>query len=235
MYGGVVMTIFHDDDIALAGEYVLGLLDSATEASAAARIATDAEFAAEVEAWRRRLQPIVDGNDTPAPPVVWRKVMAALPEQSGQDNAGGNVRLWRALAGLSTSAAAILAVILLQQPAPVAPPEPRAPLIAALGSETGQASLTARYDAGNGQMLLTPVSLDTGELYPELWIIPADGKPRSLGIVSGDKPSQISIDAKLRDFIDQGATLAITPEPQTGGPGGLPSGPVIASGKIVAI
>ena len=36
-------------------------------------------------------------------------------------------------------------------------------------------------------------------------------------------------------LIDQGATLAITPEPQAGGPGGQPSGPVIASGKIVSI
>jgi anti-sigma-K factor RskA len=32
-----------------------------------------------------------------------------------------------------------------------------------------------------------------------------------------------------------GGTLAITPEPQTGGPGGKPSGPVIASGKITTI
>lgn len=229
------MTILGEDDFALAGEYVLGLLDPATEALVRARIATDDDFAAEVDAWRLRLQPMIDDNETPAPPHVWRKIEAALPMQSGQDNSGGNVRFWQMLTGLSTVAAAIMAVILLQQPAPVAPPEPSAPLIAALGSETGQASLTARYDATNGQMLLTPVSLDTGELYPELWIIPADGKPRSLGIVSGDSPSQISIDARLREFVDQGATLAITPEPQTGGPGGQPSGPVIASGKIVTI
>ncbi len=229
------MTILGEDDFTLAGEYVLGLLDPATEASASARIAIDADFAAEVDAWRLRLQPMIDGNDTPAPPHVWRKIENAIPTQTGQDNSRGNVRLWQMLTGLSTIAATILAVILLQQPAPVASPEPAAPLIAALGSETGQASMTARYDAGNGQMLLTPVSLDTGELYPELWIIPADGKPRSLGIVSGDGPSQINIDARLREFIDQGATLAITPEPQTGGPGGQPSGPVIASGKIVSI
>lgn len=230
------MTVLGEDDIILAGEYVLGLLDAATEASAVARMATDTEFAAEVGAWRHRLQPMVEGLDAPAPPVVWQRIKAALPKQTGQDNSGGNVRLWQSLAGLSTIAAAILGVILLQQPTPVAPPpEPSAPMVAALGSETGQASLTARYDAGNGEMLLTPVSLDTGELYPELWIIPADGKPRSLGIVHGDGPSQISIDARLRDLIDQGATLAITPEPQTGGPGGQPSGPVIASGKIVRI
>ncbi len=229
------MTVLSDDDIALAGEYVLGLLDPAADATTVARIATDPEFSAEVDAWRLRLQPMVDGNDSAAPLGVWQKIETALPMQSGQDNSGGNVRFWQMLTGLSSAAAAILAVILLQQPAIVVPPEPTAPLIAALGSETGPASVTARYDSANGQMLLTPVSLDTGELYPELWIIPADGKPRSLGIVSGDGPSQISIDARLRNFIDQGATLAITPEPQTGGPGGQPSGPVIASGKIVTI
>ncbi len=229
------MTALGEDDIALAGEYVLGLLDQASEAFVSARIATDPDFAAEVEAWHVRLQPMIEGNDTPAPPHVWDEIQVALPRPTGQDNAGGKVRFWQALTGLSTAAAAVLAVILLQQPAPVTPPPPAAPLIAALGSETGRASLTARYDADNGQMQLTPVSLDTGELYPELWVIPADGKPRSLGIVSGDRPSQISINADLRNFIDQGATLAITPEPQTGGPGGQPSGPILASGKIVTI
>ena len=229
------MTVLDEDDIALAGEYVLGLLDAAADASASARVATDPQFAVEVEAWRVRLQPIIDSNDALAPPHIWNVIEAALPKQTLQDNAGGNARIWQVLAGLSTSVAAILAIMLLQQPAAVVPPAPVAPLIAALGSETGQASLTARYDGGNGQMLLTPVSLDTGKLYPELWIIPADGKPRSLGMVRGDAPSQISISADLRSFIDQGATLAITSEPQTGGPGGQPSGPVLASGKIVTI
>ena len=229
------MTKLNEEDIALAGEHVIGLLDPSEEALAAARIATDAEFAAEVEAWRQRMEPMVDGNDTPAPSELWNNIVANLPKQSGQDNSTNNVRVWKSLAGISTIAAAIMAVILLQQPAPVVLPEPATPLIAALGSETGQASLTARYDTDNGKMLLTPVSLDTGNLYPELWIIPADGKPRSLGIVSGDGPSQISINSKLRDYIDQGATLAITPEPESGGPGGQPSGPILASGKIVSI
>ena len=229
------MTTLNEDDVALAGELVLGLLDPSAEALAAARVATDSEFANEVEAWRCRFQPMLDGNDTPVSADIWHKIATALPKHTGQDNSNGSVRLWQSLAGLSTIAAAIMAVILLQQPAAVVLPEPATPLIAALGSETGKASLTARYSADDGQMLLTPVSLDTGKLYPELWIIPADGTPRSLGIVSGNSPSQITINANLRDFIDQGATLAITPEPQNGGPGGKPSGPILASGKIVTI
>lgn len=229
------MTMLGEDDFVLAGEYVLGLLDVAGEAAASARIATDAEFAAEVEAWRLRLQPMVGGTDTPAPPHIWPAIENALPQPTQQNNSGGGVRLWQALAGASSMAAAVLAVLLLQQPAPVVTPAPAAPLVAALGSDTGQSSITARYDVASGQLLLTPVLLATGELYPELWVIPADGTPRSLGIVRADRASQISVEASLRKFIDEGATLAVTSEPITGGPGGKPSGPIIASGKITTV
>lgn len=230
------MTMLGEDDFVLAGEYVLGLLDLAADTAASARIATDAEFAAEVEAWRVRLQPMLDGRDTPAPPHIWPAIAYALPKPTRQDNkGGGNVRIWQALAGASSMAAAVLAVLLLQPPAPIAPPKPIAPLVAALGSDTGRSSITARYDVANGQMLLTPVALTTGELYPELWIIPADGTPRSLGMVRADRASQISIEESLRKYIDEGATLAVSSEPATGGPGGKPSGPIIASGKITAV
>ena len=229
------MTMLNEDDIALAGEYVLGLLNPAGEAAAAARIATDTDFAAEVEAWRLRLQPMVDGNDTLAPAHIWSRINNALSEPTGQDTGKSNVRIWQMLTGISATAAAVLAVMLLQQPIAVVPPEPETPLVAALGSETGQASITARYDASKGQMLLTPVSLDTGKLYPELWVVPADGKPRSLGIVRGDVPSEININAEMRGFLDEGATLAITPEPAGGAPGGKATGPIIASGKITTV
>jgi anti-sigma-K factor RskA len=224
-----------EDDIVLAGEFVLGLLDAATEASAVARVATDATFASEVEAWRLRLQPMVDGNETPAPVKLWPKIEAALPKQSGQDGPTGNVRLWQSLTGFSSVAAAILGVLLLQKPEVVAPPAQQAPLIAALGSETGTASLTASYEADSGRMIVTPVSLDTGELYPELWIIPADGTPHSLGIVASDKATSKTVPLEARQFMGSGGTLAITPEPQTGGAGGKPTGPVIASGKITTL
>lgn len=229
------MTTLDDDDIALAGEYVLGLLDPAAEASAAARVATDANFAGEVDAWRLRLQPMIDGADTAPPPSVWEFVAANLPQPTGQGVGRGAVRIWQALAGASTMAAAILAVLLLQQPAPVVAPAPAAPLVAALGSETGGASLTARYDAQSGTMLLTPVSLNTGALYPELWVVPADGQARSLGIVRGDSASEIIVTPEMRQFVGQGSILAITPEPQNGAPGGKATGPIIASGKITIV
>lgn len=225
------MTMLDGDDIALAGEYVLGLLDSATEATVTARVATDAEFAAEVEAWRERLMPML-GSDKAPPTHIWSVISDRLPVETGQDLGSSKLLFWRTLTGISVSAAAILGILLLQQPEAPATPTPSAPLIAALGSETGSAALTASYNADSGQMVVTPVSLDTGELYPELWIIPADGTPHSLGIVASDKSTSLTVPLETRQYMGSGGTLAITPEPQTGGPGGKPTGPVIASGEI---
>ena len=227
--------MLNEDDIALAGEYVLGLLDAAGEAQISARVATDGDFAAEVEAWRQRLQPLLDGNDTPAPANLWDAINNSLPQPTGQDTGTGNVGFWKALTAISASAAILLGILLLQRPETPAVPTPETPLIAALGSETGRASLTASYEANSGRMIVTPVSLDTGNLYPELWIIPADGTPHSLGIVGSSAATSITVPAPLRQHMGAGGTLAITPEPEGGGPGGKPSGPVIASGRITTI
>lgn len=85
------MTMLGEDDIALAGEFVLGLLDSAGEAAVSARIATDAAFAAEVKAWRLRLEPMVDGNDTPPPSHMWSAIINAMPQPTDQDIGKENV------------------------------------------------------------------------------------------------------------------------------------------------
>jgi anti-sigma-K factor RskA len=161
-------------------------------------------------------------------------VQAATSAAPAQDNSKGRVRFWQGLSALSTAAALVLAYQVA-----FAPPPPLAidssKLIAALGSETGRASMTASYDPITGKLTLMPVSMDTGRLYPELWIIPEGGKARSLGVVARDKPSQFTVAPDLGALIDDGATLAITPEPRGGAPNGTATGPVIASGTIQSL
>lgn len=228
------MTMLNDDDIALAGEYVLGLLDPAAQAQIAARIATDAAFADEVHAWRERLAPMLAGEELP-PTHLWDGIRAKLLPATGQDVGAAKVTFWRTMTVVSAGAAAILGILLLQKPDMPAPVTAQAPVIAALGSEGGEASLTASYDKNSGQMLITPVSLDTGDLYPELWVIPADGTARSLGLVDQSQAQLITVPADMRQYLDAGGTLAITPEPSGGAPGGKATGPVIASGKLTVI
>lgn len=228
------MTMRSEEDIALAGEYVLGLLDPAETAQVQARASTDAVFAAEIGAWRERLQSIAAGVDTLAPDHVWSNIAAKLPAATGQDTGKGKLRFWQGLTAISMAVAAYFGVLNWTKDVP---PEIDTPptLVAALGSETGNAAITARYDAGSGELLLTPVSLQTGKLYPELWVVPADGKARSLGMMATDKPTKVIVTAEMRNFMAQGATLAITPEPEGGAPDGKATGPIIASGQIVTI
>lgn len=225
-------TPLSQDDIALAAEVALGLLTPAEQAQAAARMATDRVFADEVTAWEERLHPMIDGADQTPPEHLWNAIETRIAPQTGQDNRD-RLRLWQGLTALSTGVAVVMAFLMLGQQPAVSPPPTS--LIAALGSESGASAMTASYDAKTGELILTPVSLDTGTLYPELWIVPEGGTARSLGIVRRDAPSRHVVPEELRAAMAAGATLAITPEPEGGAPGGKATGPIIASGKIVRI
>lgn len=221
-----------EDDIALAGEYALGLLNAAERAGTSARVATDPDFAAEVEAWRVRLIPMHGKTSEQPSAEVWEKINAQLnPVHNG---AHAPQRFWKGLSILSTSAAMAMAFFLYLQPLQNGQPAD-VPLIVAMKGEAGTASITASYNAQNGEILLTPVLLNTGDLYPELWVIPADGTARSLGIISGAHATLMKVPNEMRRHMAEGGTLAITPEPEGGAPGGKATGPVIASGIIISI
>lgn len=228
------MTPLNDEEIALAGEYVLGLLSPAEQAAASAKMASDAAFAAEVDAWRRRLEPMLDGGDETPPAYIWDRIESALPASSGQNLGNRPLRIWQGLTAASAALAAYFGFLAWQPPTAVAPP-PADTMIAAMAGENGTNAVTARYDADSGLLLITPVALDTGALYPELWVVPSDGQPRSLGIMARARPTQVTVRADLRQYLSQGALLAITPEPAGGAPNGKATGPIIASGKIQII
>jgi anti-sigma-K factor RskA len=235
------MTDLSQEDVMLAGEYVLGLLDSASETVCNARIASDPAFADEVQAWRDRLLPILNGADETPPDAVWSSVQSQIaPALQTNDNAP--LRLWKTLTALSGGVAAVLAAILFiqpgasgvdQNPATVGPDQTKQTvLVAALKSDNGPTAITASYNPVNGELLMTPVSLDTGEKFPEIWIVPSDNKARSLGMMSNKGATINVVNAQMRQYLSEGATLAITPEPAGGAPGGKATGPIIASGKI---
>jgi len=70
---------------------------------------------------------------------------------------------------------------------------------------------------------------------PELWLIPADGKPRPLGILRADRAVTITIPPALVPHATSNAVLAVSLEPQGGSPTGQPTGPVIATGKLTLL
>jgi anti-sigma-K factor RskA len=68
----------------------------------------------------------------------------------------------------------------------------------------------------------------------QLWLIPEGGQPIALGILAGDGVQAMELPQALVRAIDAKASLALSLEPEGGSPTGLPTGPVLASGKINA-
>lgn len=141
--------------------------------------------------------------------------------------------LWRSAAfwrGMS----AILIIILLgiaaiALPALVSLPR-HLPVLAELNQPDSPLSLMAHYDAASGHLHVTPTASGLADASTlQVWVMPASGKPWSLGTLSGN--GDLVIPSEDRRRIGEGVTLAITLEPIGGSPTGLPGGKVLASGS----
>jgi anti-sigma-K factor RskA len=220
-----------DDDRTLAGELALGVLAGEARRAAEARAAADPRFAALVEDWHARLGDLAAEAAPVAPPRrVWdaldRELFATPRDKGGLWNSLG---FWRWLAGgtgaLAVACLALLVVVTL--------PKGEPPLVAALQAAGAGPVFLAHVDPGTGRLLIHVLEPDRDTSHvPELWVIPGDGVPRSLGVINRGGETAITLPAALRTVTAAGATLAVSLEPAGGSPTGKPTGPVIAAGKI---
>jgi anti-sigma-K factor RskA len=249
----------HDDgeppsaDI-LAGEYVLGVLDAARRAEVERRIASDPGFGRLVTQWENRLAPMLESLGTePVPAHLWPRIRTALGWPSA---ATASPRLWQRTGfwqGMTALAAALALVAVFSRrdlepaapvstPVAVTPSTPTAPAepeqatkpVTPLLHDDGTPGWLASVDKTQGKVLMVPVPApaDAAGRAPELWLIPAGGAPRSLGLVSINRAHTVAVPDTLRDALVNGSVLAITLEPSTGAPQGIPTGPIIAKGDI---
>jgi anti-sigma-K factor RskA len=229
-----------DDDDILAAEHVLGLAD------AAGRVARDPDFADAVERWRERLLPMLDGGEQAPPAHLWTRIADSLPAapQADAGSSEADPQRWRIATFVASAAAAVLAGLLLLRPGaetPVAPPvarpdavAARSPhvMVAALMPERGPGMVAVTFDEGEGRMTVMPTRMDAGGKAPELWMIPADGKPRSLGLIPDRKAATMLVAPAHRQMLAAGVVLAVSLEPVGGSPTGAPTGPVVMKGKM---
>ncbi|HUD92882.1 anti-sigma factor [Sphingobium sp.] len=221
----------------LAGELALGILDGEDRARANRLRLSDPAFAADVAAWNQRLSPLGMGFGEQPSPALWPAIQHRLGASDATRLERG-LRRWRlgAIAGgvLAASLAAI--IVLRPTPAPVEiVREPERVAVAQLGAEGTPALFAVNYDPAGGLLRIRAMRLPGSALAPELWVIPADGVPRSLGLVAPSGVSKVAVSAEHRSLLQEGATLAITLEPRDGAPHDAPSSTPIAAGKISTI
>lgn len=240
----------------LAGEYVLGVLDAGQRRIVEQRIASEPVFAAEVVSWENHLMALAaEIVPVSVPDYVWARISSALgfgspPRRAIEPERGSfwnNIGVWRWLSvgGFATAAVCAIALLTtLRTPQTVAPPqvvvappvvEP-VPMASTLARDDGKPGFVATVDKRSGRMTITPLQpvIEQGRVQ-ELWLIPADGTPRSLGIVSAEHAQSGLVPEQWLALLDTRAILAITLEPPGGGPGGKPSGPVTAKGEMALL
>ncbi len=224
------------DRSGLAAEYVLGTLDAAERAEAEALMLAGGAFAAEVEAWRRRLDPLLEAPPATPPAGVQDEVLAAIGPENGARAEILQLRrraaAWKWVATGAAAIAASLAVFIASR----SPEPPRTPAyVAVLESPDKKPAFVATADPAHGGLSIRRVGLPPPPNRSfELWAIPEGAAPQSLGVV--DRSAAISAKTLIQKTGGEPLAkivLAITEEPEGGSPDGKPSGAPLFTGKLV--
>jgi anti-sigma-K factor RskA len=218
----------------LAAEYVAGTLRGAARRRFEGLLPAHALLREATRAWQDRLMPLT-GAIAPVQPSgqVWRRVSERIGDGGSDAMAGRGawhrLAFWRGLTAVASVAAIGLAVLLA---GPHAVPPPVVVVLAATNA-AGAAQPTAIVASisGDGASLvarpIVPVSVQADRSL-ELWAVPTQGAPRSLGVLPGGSGT-----VALRGKVLSGAdTLAVTLEPAGGSPTGKPTGPIVYAGKF---
>jgi anti-sigma-K factor RskA len=222
----------------IAAEYVLGVLGAEERREVEHRLAHEPALASEVVFWEERLGVLADAVAPVAPPQhTWSLIEAAISaaEAARPTSLWQSLVFWRgfgiAAATLAAASIAALAYIGLV-------PATRAPLMATLAGSSGQPNFVAAVTATGNSLVVVPAALLTNDPRAiELWLIlpGPNQRPRSLGLIQPGQPIRLTIPPDLAGRLTPDAALAVSLEPPGGSPTGLPTGPVIASGKLTSL
>jgi len=221
---------------ALAAEYVAGTLRGAARRRFESLLGGHPALQAAVREWQARLMPLTAAVQPEAPPArVWQGVQGRLwpADAAGVLPWWRRLAVWRTVSGLATVAAVSFAVLL------ASPPPAQAPVVVVLQSTGVDGQPVSSFVAsvsGDGRALVTrpvqPVALAADRAL-ELWSVPPDGAPVSLGLIKADGLTVLARERLPKSLLSGGtAALAVSLEPPGGSPTGAPTGPVVYAGRL---
>jgi anti-sigma-K factor RskA len=222
----------------LAAAYVAGTLRGAARRRFVALTRVHPALRRAVREWEARLMPLTAAVEPVSPPPqVWRaierRIAPAPASATTPPGWWGRLAVWRALTGLASMAAVTLAVLLVL-PQPAQPPivVVLSPAGTMPGSGVVPASFVASISADGRALVTRPVqqvSLQADRAL-ELWAVPPQGAPRSLGLISAQGATVV----QRGRVLDNTAAFAVSLEPTGGSPTGAPTGPILYIGKLAS-
>lgn len=222
----------------LAASYVLGTLKGGARRRFERWLAHDPALAQTVGSWQDRLAPMAEFAPASPPPAhIWQRIeqrlgiRAASAANSGWRRLRDSLSFWRSLSLVSSALAAVLLVLFTLQPfSAVTVPS----TLAILNTDNGQPMVAVSGDAKRLTVRIVGSTRVAADRSLELWAIPAQGAPLSLGLLDANGTVTISLppDVTPRTM----PILAVSLEPKGGSPNPrAPSGPVLYKGPWAQI
>jgi anti-sigma-K factor RskA len=222
----------------LAAEYVLGTLRGGARRRFEGWMHDDAALRHLTVEWQDRLVPMAEFAGTQAPrKQVWQGIERRLNLRPAvarwQFWRNESLDFWRSL-GFASSALAALLVILLG--VKMLDTQPQIDYVATLTDEKSNTALLLTADHGHHALTVrlvgnAPVASDKTL---QLWAVPKQGAPRSLGLLADQPQTQLAL--------SQGAIgadvalLAVSLEPKGGSPDpNGPTGPILYKGNWIRV
>jgi anti-sigma-K factor RskA len=223
----------------LAAEYALGTLRGRARARFEAIARADAEVDAIRRQWEAAFAPFAERVPEVEPPArVWKRIEERIAERGSRAGAGERLAFWRGFGlvagGLAT---VLLAAFLYLQAGPQRAAEPVMLAVLSSPAPANEARMVITFSAPDVVHIRNYrpwQSVEKEGKGLELWVVPKEGAPRSLGMVpnvSGEMTLKVPIDdARLVNA----SALALSAEPSGGSPTKQPTGRVLCSGAVAS-
>jgi anti-sigma-K factor RskA len=214
---------------ALAADYAIGLMSTAARRRFEQLLLDDAALRTELSRWQESLASLTDViPQQPVPEHVWQGITARiepqvlhLPEKRP---------FWNWLR-VSVAACSIVVLVFLGSLYNRDDARYRATLL------TADAQPALKVEAHADYLQVEPLTLAAVDANRslELWAIPADGKPISLGVIPAGGKGKVELSEAQKALIGKPIALAVSLEPKGGSPTGQPTGPVLYQGALAAL
>jgi anti-sigma-K factor RskA len=220
----------------LAAEYVVGTLRGGARRRFEGYMHGDAALRRTVAEWRDRIGAMAEFVPAVQPRMgVWRAIEGRLGLRerapAWQFWRHGTLGYWRTLGVTSSMVAALLLVAVVQERS-----EPSYSDIATLTDEQARTALLVLADRERQRLTVRLVAAQpvSPQQALQLWAVPKEGKPRSLGVLGAGR--ELSLPLTRQALGTDVAVLAVSLEPKGGSPDpNGPTGPILYKGGWISV
>jgi len=214
---------------ALAADYAIGLMSAAARRRFEQLLLDDAALRAELAQWQESLASLTETlPEQPVPDRVWEGITARIEPQVL--HVPEKPPFWNWLR-VTAALCSIVILVFLGSLYNRDDARYRATLLSA------DAQPAFKVEAHADYLQVEPLALAAigPDRSLELWAIPADGKPISLGVIPAGGKGKVELSAAQKALIGQPIALAVSLEPKGGSPTGQPTGPVLYQGALALL